>query len=109
MQTHIQSTRWLTTDVPADLKCRMNSQGCEQGAGAVRVSVCLRVRKELERRVSRAGKESFSNGEDNIAFGREGYGRPDVDERSLDFMRKGVYPAYTFIRMVSHRSVQRSI
>jgi len=55
-----------------------------------------RVWKELQSRVLRSGKERFSSGEANIVVGREAYGRPDADKRSLDFMRKGVYPAYTY-------------
>ncbi len=58
------------------------------------MSACLRFRKELDRRVSRVGKEHYFNGEGNIVVSREDYGPPDADERSVDFMRNGDYPTY---------------
>jgi hypothetical protein len=36
MQTNILSTRWLTTDAPANLKRKTNSQGCEHVAACGR-------------------------------------------------------------------------
>ena len=37
------------------------------------------------------GKESFFNGEGGSWGGRAGEGRPDANERSVDFTKRGVY------------------